>query len=195
MSYAQLSAKPKAVQSRNTMSVSKLVRLGRPQRPASAGKPSLTSVYCGIGVGDVAPDFTLANQKGKSVKLSKFRGLFGKPVVLYFYPSDGSPSCTKEAVAFRDSYKEFKKAGAEVIGVSSDDVESHADFAEENDLPFSLLVDEQDSVRKEYGIPKDFLGLLKGRQTYVIDKSGVVQMVFNSQFAPEKHVEEALAVL
>eukprot|EP01018_Ginkgo_biloba_P000312 Gb_08328 [translate_table: standard] len=126
------------------------------------------------------------------VSLSKFKG---KPVVLYFYPADESPGCTKEACAFRDSYEKFKKSGAEVIGVSADSPQSHKDFANKYRLPFTLLSDEGNKVRKEWGIPGDLLGSLPGRQTYVIDKNGVVQLVYNNQFQPEKHIEETLNLL
>ena len=143
----------------------------------------------------------LALQNGKLVKLSSFRqqtvGPFsfgGKPVVLFFYPADNTPGCTKQACAFRDSYSEFAAAGAVVLGISADSVESHAGFQEAQSLPFDLLVDDADEVRTAYGIPKD-LGLLKGRQTYVIDKNGEVVLSFNSQFAFEDHAKKALAVL
>lgn len=142
--------------------------------------------------GDVVPSFTLKDQDGKSVDLSKYKG---KPVVLYFYPADESPSCTKQACAFRDSYEKFKKAGAEVLGVSGDSVESHKNFSKKNRLPFTLLSDEGNKIRKEWGIPSDLFGALAGRQTYVIDKKGVVQLVFNNQFQPEKHIDETLKIL
>lgn len=126
------------------------------------------------------------------VSLSKFKG---KPVVLYFYPADESPGCTKEACAFRDSYEKFKKAGAEVVGISADGPESHKAFAKKYRLPFTLLSDEGNKIRKEWGVPGDFFGSLPGRETYVIDKKGVVQLVYNNQFQPEKHIDETLKML
>lgn len=145
-----------------------------------------------VEVGAPAPDFTLPNQDGQPVKLSDYKGK--SAVVLYFYPKDNTPGCTAEACSFRDSYDVFKEAGAEVIGVSSDSSDSHAGFATKNSLPFVLLSDRGGKVRKLYGVPSTF-GLLPGRVTYVIDKDGVVRLVFNSQFGATKHVEEALNFL
>ena len=143
-------------------------------------------------VGDAAPDFSLPSQKGGVVNL---RDLLGTcEVVLYFYPKDNTPGCTAEAKAFRDSYEVFREMGAEVVGVSSDSVDSHIDFASRCDLPFTLLSDPGGKVRKLYGVPPT-LGLLPGRVTYVIDANGVVRHIFNSQFNATKHVEEAIRVL
>jgi len=143
-------------------------------------------------VGDKAPEFVLKNEKGETVSLRDFIGK--KAVVLFFYPKDGSPGCTKEVCAFRDSYEAFKDAGAEVIGISSQSEESHSIFSLKFNLPFTLLVDERATVRKAYGVPPS-LGLIPGRVTYVIDKEGTVRHIFNSQMNPERHVEEALRIL
>ena len=129
-----------------------------------------------IKVGDKAPDFTLPAQDGGNVSLHDFAGQ--KAVVLYFYPKDNTPGCTKEACSFRDSYEDFKNAGAEVIGVSSDSEKSHQGFAGEHKLPFKLLADKDGRLRKTYGVPSS-MGILPGRVTYVIDKTGVVRLVFN----------------
>jgi len=145
-----------------------------------------------ITVGDRAPGFTLASQTGAQVSLADYRGL--KAVVLFFYPKDGTAVCTKEACSFRDAYEDFVQAGAVVIGVSSDPVESHQAFASGHRLPFVLLADVDGSLRKAFGVPKT-LGLLPGRVTYVIDKEGVVRHVFSSQFSADRHVSEALAVV
>ncbi|XP_002973213.2 peroxiredoxin Q, chloroplastic [Selaginella moellendorffii] len=152
----------------------------------------LLSTSCKLSQGDVLPSFNLKDQEGRVVNSSKFKN---KPVVLYFYPADESPGCTKEACAFRDSYDKFRKAGAEVIGISADTPESHKAFAKKYRLPFTLLTDEGNKLRKDWGIPGDFFGSLPGRQTYVIDKKGVVRLVFNNQFQPEKHAMETLKVL
>jgi thioredoxin-dependent peroxiredoxin len=126
------------------------------------------------------------------VSLSDFIG--NKPVVLYFYPKDDTPGCTKEACTFRDEYEGFRKLDAEIIGVSSDSVESHRSFAARHDLPFTLLSDEGGKVRKLYGASNTF-GLFPGRVTYVIDEEGVVRHIFSSQLGVERHVEEALEAL
>jgi thioredoxin-dependent peroxiredoxin len=145
-----------------------------------------------VNVGDTAPDFTLTSQKGENVTLSQFRGK--KNVILYFYPKDETPGCTREACTFRDSYELFTDLGAEVVGVSADAVESHKAFAEHYNLPFTLLSDVDNAVRKLYGVTSS-LGIIPGRVTFVIDKKGVVRHVFSSQLQPEKHIEEAREVL
>jgi thioredoxin-dependent peroxiredoxin len=146
----------------------------------------------GIQVGDKAPDFTLTSQAGQPVRLSDRLG--ERVVVLYFYPKDETPGCTKEACAFRDSYEVFTEAGAEVIGVSSDSVDKHAAFAGHHELPFTLLSDDGGQVRKSYGVPST-LGVLPGRVTYVIDRAGTVQHVFNSMTNIGRHVNDALDVV
>jgi thioredoxin-dependent peroxiredoxin len=116
-----------------------------------------------VDAGSKAPNFTLPSQSGEMVSLKDFLGK--KPVVLFFYPKDDTPGCTKEACAFRDDYEEFEKLDAEVIGISSDSVESHRSFAEKHFLPFTLLSDEGGKVRRLYGVPSTF-GLFPGRVTY-----------------------------
>jgi peroxiredoxin Q/BCP len=146
----------------------------------------------GIHTGDKAPDFSLPSQSGEQVKLSDRLG--EKVVVLYFYPKDETPGCTKEACAFRDSHEVFTDAGAEVIGVSSDSVDKHASFAAHHKLPFTLLADKGGAVRKSYGVPAA-LGVLPGRVTYVIDQSGTVRHVLNSMTDIGRHVGDALDVV
>jgi peroxiredoxin Q/BCP len=145
-----------------------------------------------IKVGDKAPDFTLPSQIGDNVTLSEFFGK--KNIVLYFYPKDESPGCTKEACRFRDSYEELTSLGAEVIGVSGQSVESHKSFATHYGLPFILLSDVDNVVRKLYGVPST-MGVLPGRVTYIIDKKGIVRSIFSSQTQAERHVEEAKKTL
>jgi peroxiredoxin Q/BCP len=145
-----------------------------------------------VEAGTAAPHFTLPSQSGEMVSLEDFLGR--KPVVLYFYPKDDTPGCKREACAFRDDYEQFGGLDAEVVGISSDSVESHRRFAENHDLPFTLLSDEGGKVRELYGVPNT-LGLLPGRVTYVIDREGMVSHVFSSQLAASRHVEEALRAL
>lgn len=141
-------------------------------------------------VGEPAPDFTLPDQNGTLIRLADRLGKGA--LVIYFYPKDDSPGCTAEACSFRDSHQIFTDAGAEVIGISSDSVESHQGFAGRHRLPYTLLSDEGGKTRKRYGVPTT-LGLLPGRVTYVLDSRGVVRHIFNSQLDFNRHVEEALA--
>lgn len=145
-----------------------------------------------VRVGDLAPDFALEAHTGQSVSLAEFRDR--KVVVLYFYPKDESAVCTQEACSFRDAYEDFVEAGAVVIGVSSDSVESHQTFAGEHRLPFVLLADTDGSLRKAYGV-QSTLRILPGRVTYVIDRQGVVRHMFRAQFSAARHVAEALSMV
>ena len=146
-----------------------------------------------IQVGDEAPDFPFTLKDGSPVSLKSL--LQKKAVVLYFYPKDDTPGCTKEACSFRDAYESFSEAGAEVIGVSADAASAHDAFAAKHRLPFTLVSDADGSLRQRYGVPRSFLGLLPGRVTYVIDRKGIVQHVFNSQIQATRHISEALDVV
>ncbi len=146
----------------------------------------------GIRAGDVAPDFTLPQQDGSQFRLAD--ALAKGAVVLYFYPKDDTPGCTVEACSFRDAYEDFKDAGAQVVGVSSDAADAHRAFVDKHKLPFTLLSDVGSRIRKLYGVPST-LWVLPGRVTYVIGAGGVVLHVFDSQMNPAKHVSEAIAVL
>ena len=145
-----------------------------------------------VKVGDKAPNFTLPSQMGDEVTLSEYIGK--KNIVLYFYPKDETRGCTREACEFRDRYDIFTNLGAEVIGISAQSVESHKSFATHHGLPFLLLSDEKNEVRKLYGVSAT-MGVIPGRVTFVIDKKGIVRHTFSSQFQPEKHIKEALKVL
>jgi thioredoxin-dependent peroxiredoxin len=148
--------------------------------------------FLAVKVGDIAPDFTLPTQMGDNLALSEFFGK--KNVVLYFYPKDETVGCTKEACSFRDNYEELTKLGAEVLGVSGQNVESHKSFASHYGLPFILLSDDANKVRQLYGVPSS-MGILPGRVTYIIDKKGIVRHIFNSQTQAQRHVEEAKKTL
>jgi peroxiredoxin Q/BCP len=145
-----------------------------------------------LSIGDPAPPFSLPSTTGEAVSLASLVGR--KPVVLFFYPKDDTPGCTIEACSFRDRYEAFAEAGAEVIGVSSDSVESHRHFVTKHGLPMTLLSDPDGRVRAMYGV-RPTLGLLPGRATFVIDASGIVRHVFVAQFRFRRHVDEALAVV
>ena len=153
---------------------------------------SLLGSGTGLEAGAPAPEFTLEDQNGKRVSLSDFRGR--RNVIVYFYPKDDTPGCTREACSFRDQFQDFSDAGAEVIGISSDSPAAHRAFAAKYELPFTLLSDRDGTVRAAFRVPAT-LGLLPGRVTYVIDKQGVIRHAFNSQLSPTRHVAEALAVL
>lgn len=142
-----------------------------------------------IEVGDPAPDFTLPDQWGEMVSLSGFRGRVN--VVLYFYLRDVTPGCSIEAAAFRNTYRIFRDLSTEVLGVSSDPVESHRGFAAARNIPFKLLSDANGAVRQRYGV-KPTLRLVPGRATYVIDRQGIVRFVFSSQLQPQRHADKAL---
>ena len=146
-----------------------------------------------IKIGDTIPAIVLKDQNGEIFDLqAKTKG---KNVVLFFYPKDDSPGCTAQACSFRDQYDVFTEAGAVIIGISGQSVESHKEFAQKYRLGFTLLSDEGNKVRKLFGVPANLFGLLPGRVTYVTDKSGKVVYIFNSQMQAAKHVDEALKIL
>lgn len=142
-----------------------------------------------MNVGDWAPEFTLNDQDGKPVSLADFRGK--QTVVVFFYPKDESPVCTIEACGFRDMTPSFTEAGAAVLGISSDDSTKHRAFADQYRLSFPLLADTDGAVRRAFEVPST-LWLLPGRVTYVIDRDGIVRMIYDSQIRAQQHVERAL---
>lgn len=146
----------------------------------------------GLRVGDAAPPIEVKTHQGLRLNLQEL--LEDGPVVLYFYPRDETPGCTAQACAFRDTYEDFRDAGARVIGVSSDDTDSHKDFADRHGLPFPLIPDTDGSLRQAFGVPRTF-GLLPGRVTYVIGQDGLIHHVFSSQLRPDQHIQEALDVV
>lgn len=145
-----------------------------------------------VAVGDQAPPFTAPTKDGRTVTLADL--VAQGPVVLFFYPSDFTPTCTREACAFRDAYEVFRDAGAEVVGVSGDDPARHQEFANRHALPYVLISDTGDKLRTLYGVPAALL-LFPGRTTYVIDRSGVVRLVFTANMDAQGHVAEALKVV
>ena len=144
-----------------------------------------------LSSGDRAPLIALSDQNGIERRSDQ---LAGKALVLFFYPKDDTPGCTMEACAFRDSYADLQGMQAEVWGVSGDDAASHQRFAQRHNLPYPLLVDRGNQLRKAFGVPS-VLGLLPGRVTYVIDGSGVIRHVFNNLLDGPAHRREAIAAL
>ena len=143
-------------------------------------------------VGDPAPALSMSTHTGERISLADYHAKH--PVVVFFYPKDGTAVCTKEACSFRDAYEDFTEAGAVVIGISSDSEARHQSFAKKHGLPFLLVSDRDNAVRRAFGVPKT-AGLLPGRVTYVIDRGGIVRHIFSSQFAADRHVDEALEVV
>ncbi|MBI4867400.1 MAG: thioredoxin-dependent thiol peroxidase [Candidatus Wallbacteria bacterium] len=149
-----------------------------------------------LKVGDKAPGFQARTEAGEEFELSDFRG---KTVVLYFYPKDDTPGCTKEACDFRDSYEKLLHKGAVLLGVSADDARSHGNFREKYDLPFTLIADEDHSISEAYGVwqekkmyGKSMMGIV--RTTYLIDPKGNIAHVF-AKVKVEGHIDEVLAKL
>lgn len=142
-----------------------------------------------LEVGDKIPVFSSKDNNGNVFESSSIIGV--KPVVFYFYPKDNTPGCTAQACSFRDQYEDFRDLGAEVIGISSDSLESHQNFISKYKLPFILLSDSDKKLRNLFGVKPDLFGLIPGRVTFVIDKNGLIQMVFDSMNA-KKHIPAAL---
>lgn len=146
-----------------------------------------------VKVGSKIPFFKLKNQNNQIIDIEKLSG--NKNLVIYFFPKDDTPGCTAEACSFRDEYEDFKAMDAEVIGISADSPATHKNFAFKYNLSFTLLSDIDKKVRKQFGVPSDFLGLIPGRVTYIVGKDGIVKHIFNSQFNATKHVSESIRVL
>ncbi len=144
-----------------------------------------------LKVGDTIPDFSLLDQAGKLRTKKEFEG---KPLVLFFYPKDDTPGCTIEACGFRDKYDLFKILGARVCGVSNGSEESHLEFSRKNKLQYPLLCDENNALRKEFGVTK-ILGMLDGRVTYVIDSTSIIRHIYEDILNGPAHIKEALKVL
>ncbi len=149
-----------------------------------------------LKAGEVAPKFTAATNGGGKISLADF---LGKNVILYFYPRDDTPGCTKEACAFRDQFADFKKRGAVILGVSTDPVKSHDKFVEKFKLPFTLLADEDKKIVEAYGVwgEKSFMGrkyLGTNRVTFLIGPDGRIKKIW-PLVKPEAHAAEVLAAL
>jgi peroxiredoxin Q/BCP len=145
-----------------------------------------------LKAGDKAPDFVLPDQNGKDFKLSELRDK--ENVILYFYPKDHSPGCTAQSCSFRDNASLIKSHGTTVVGISSDSISSHRDFARNHALPFKILSDTNHQVEKLYGV-RSFFGFMPGRATYVIDKLGFIRYVFSSHLNIQGHVDKSLEII
>ena len=143
-----------------------------------------------LKVGDKIPSFSLIDQNGDYRNWAKLN----KPLVLFFYPKDDTPGCTIEACGFRDKYDLFKILGAEVWGISNNDSKSHLKFATKNKLPYPLLCDFNNILRKKFGVPKKF-GLLDGRVTYIINSNGIIIHIFEDLLNGPAHIKEAIRAL
>ena len=143
-----------------------------------------------LSKGDPMPNVVLQDQDGQNIALKDH--LNGKIGVVFFYPMDGSPGCTKEACSFRDSYEDFQEAGAEVVGISPDSVDSHDQFARNQELPFRILSDEDNVARDAFGVPGFLFGLFSGRVTYIFNRESALVHSFRSQFKASKHKDEAM---
>jgi peroxiredoxin Q/BCP len=157
---------------------------------ALALAPGGTVQAAAPAVGAAAPAFTLPDQDGKRVSLSDYRG---KWVVLYFYPKDGTPGCTTEACEFRDNIFAFRDAGAVILGISVDSVDSHKEFAKEHRLPFTLLADSEKQVARNYGVLHRMLGVMElaRRETFIVDPQGRVAKHYR-EVDPGSHSKQVL---
>ena len=145
-----------------------------------------------LKVGDKVPNFSAIDTNGDLFNSNIVVGK--KSLVIYFYPKDDTRVCTEQACSFRDQHEDFKTLGAEVIGVSGDSLKSHIAFANKHHLPFILLSDFDKKIRKNFDVPNDYLGLIPGRATYVADKNGIVQLIFDST-SGKIHIDKALEIL
>ena len=159
---------------------------------APASNSAKTSSALNLKVGEAAPDFSLQDQNGKTVTRSSIK----KPLVVYFYPADATPGCTVQAQGFNDRIKDIRKTyGADVVGISGQGVESKQEFAQKEGLTFSILADEGDAVRKDFGVPKAAFGLFPGRVTYVLDKAGECILAYNNLGDAASHIDQAVDAL
>jgi thioredoxin-dependent peroxiredoxin len=146
-----------------------------------------------VEIGSMLPHFVLPDQNGNMFDVNSVLGK--KNLVIFFYPKDDSPGCTAQACSFRDRFDVFSDADAVIIGISGQSVQSHSEFSQKNRLNYTLLSDEGNKIRTLFGVPTSILGLVPGRVTYVVDRTGKVVYIFNSQTQTTKHVDEALRIL
>ncbi len=147
----------------------------------------------GVEVGDKLPVFSLPDQDGVTFTSIDYIGK--EAMVIYFYPKDDTSGCTKEACKFRDNYENFMDLNVKIVGISGDSIESHKNFVDKYNLPFTLLADTKNEVRKLFGVPGNLFGAIPGRVTYVVNKEGFVIQIYNSMIKAENHIDVALKAL
>ena len=138
-----------------------------------------------LKIGDNLPEFSLYNQSNELILSTSFKKKF---LIIFFYPKDHSPGCTREVCGFRDSYSELKNINTEIIGISADSIANHQKFAKNFYIYYNLLSDYKKKVRKLFGVPKNFFGLLPGRVTYIFNPNGKLLKIINSQFDINSHI-------
>ena len=146
-----------------------------------------------VDIGDVFPDFILNDENGDEFDLK--RDFTNSYLVLYFYPKDETPGCTKQACYFKDNYDDFKEIDCEIIGISSDNETSHRSFKTNYNLPFKLLCDQDSKLRKEIQLPKDFFGLSPGRITFLLNSKNEILFIHRSSLKMKSHIKKVLDFL
>ena len=145
-----------------------------------------------LRVGDHVPEFTATIQDGSTIRLAEY--LDRRALVMFFYPRDGTPVCTKEACTFGEKYTRFLAAGTDVIGISGDSARCHQAFSTQHNLPFPLVSDTDGSLRKQFGFTP-WPRLIPRRVTYVIDQQGIVRLAYSALFSADEHVRQALEIV
>jgi len=146
----------------------------------------------GLSTGDKLPNISLLNKDETMVNI---QDKIGNNLVIYFYPKDLTPGCTKEACSFRDNYERIVELGAEVIGISNDSPATHRKFTKTYRLNYQLLTDQSKKAEKAFGVERNLFGLIPGRETFIFDKNGILVKKFSSQLAATQHVDEAIKAL
>jgi peroxiredoxin Q/BCP len=144
-------------------------------------------------IGEQCPDFSALNQYGERINSHDYIGK--RKTVIFFYPKDFTPGCTKEVCEFRDDYNEFSELNCEIVGISSDSRKSHLDFSKRYKLNYHLLSDSKNTIRKLFQVPRNLFGLIPGRVTYIIEKNGTIIGIYNSLSNSTSHISSALECL
>lgn len=145
-----------------------------------------------LRLNDKLPYFILKNQYNKEINSKNF---YGKKLVVFFYPKDDTPGCTMEVCNFRDNYSEIKKYNSNIVGISSDSVKSHNNFSKKFNVTYDLLSDNDNKVKKLFGVPRSMFGLLPGRVTYIFNQESILLKIINSQINIYEHLSETIKFL